>query len=385
MKKLIHILILMVLGASQGFAQASNIRPEILNQFSAGDRLYFDIYIRTTDETNAFLSHSGFVVMFDKTAFSNPTVGFDNTMTRLATRTGRSIKPSFTSTMLKGGNNDKRINIEYNAPIINSAAQADQLVPMIDSRVNMHCIGRFYITGYLGNVADVGLRFNFVNPNRITFKTTINVVNPDGTPANDGPVIDTTSGVGTFIWLQLGTFSAEPSGRSAELEWTTQNEVRMLSFEIERSMFVDQGFVKIGEVPSKGFPNTLSVYRNVDRDVYNPNDPVPTYYYRIKYIAENGSSSYSPIRAVNFNQFDDIDMNIWPNPTTDVVNMQIRNVVDNFVIVRLLSRNGNLLGEKRFTPNELIRFEVAGVAPGVYFLEVITSKGKRTEKIVVWR
>lgn len=385
MKKLIHILILMVLGASQGFAQASNIRPEILNQFAAGDRVYFDIYIRTTDETQAFLSHSGFVVMFDKTAFLNPTVGFDNTMTRLATRTGRTIKPSFTSTLLKGGSNDNRINIEYNAPIINSAAQADQLVPMIDSRVNTHCIGRFYITGYLGNVADVGLRFNFVNPNRVTFKTTINVVNPDGTPANTGPVIDTTSGVGAFIWLQLGTFTAAPSGRSAELEWTTQNEVRMMSFEIERSMFVDQGFVKIGEVPSKGFPNTLSVYRNIDRDVYNPNDPVPTYYYRIKYIAENGSTSYSPVRAVNFNQFDEIDMNIWPNPTTDVVNMQIRNVVDNFVIVRLLSRSGDLLGERRFTPNELIRFEVAGVAPGVYFLEVITTKGKRTEKIVVWR
>jgi hypothetical protein len=44
-----------------------------------------------------------------------------------------------------------------------------------------------------------------------------------------------------------------------------------------------------------------------------------------------------------------------------------------------------LLGERRFTPNELIRFEVAGVAPGVYFLEVITTKGKRTEKVVVWR
>lgn len=385
MKKLIYILILMVLGTSQGFAQVSNIRPEILNQFAVGDRVYFDIYVRTTDETQAFLTHSGFVVMFDKTAFANPTVGYDNTMTRLATRTGRSIKPAFTTSLLKGGSNDQRINIEYNAPIINSAAQADQLIPMIDSRVNTHCIGRFYITGYLGTVADVGLRFNFVNPNRITFKTTINVVNSDGTPADNGAVIDTSSGAGAFIWLQLGEFRAEPSGRSAELEWTTQNEVRMSSFEIERSLYVDQGFVKIGEVPSKGFPNTLSVYRNIDRDVYNPNDPVPTYYYRIKYIAENGSSSYSPIRAVNFNQFDDIDMNIWPNPTTDVVNLQIRNVVDNFVIVRLLARNGNLLGEKRFTPNELIRFEVAGVAPGVYFLEVITSKGKRTEKIVVWR
>jgi hypothetical protein len=65
--------------------------------------------------------------------------------------------------------------------------------------------------------------------------------------------------------------------------------------------------------------------------------------------------------------------------------MQLRNVIDESILVRLLDRKGSELGQKRFTPNEIIRFDLANVVPGVYFIEVITSKGKRTEKIVVWR
>lgn len=377
----------MVLAVSALGAGAQNtvIRPEILNQFAINDRVYFDVFLRTTDGSEAFLSHSGLIITFDTTAFNNPRVGYDNTMTRLATRTNRSVNPQLRVSLLNQPSNRKRVNIDYNAPIVNNASDVDSRLPMIDGRANTHCLGRFYIEGYLGTVADVRLQFNFVNPNRMTFKTNFSVVNRDGSPAPDGVAIDTASGVGAFIWVKLGAFTAQPVGRSAELEWTTQNEIRMNRFEIERSIYVDRNFTKIGEVPSKGFPNTLSVYRSVDRDVYNPSDPVPTYYYRIKYVSEDGSEDYSPVRAVNFNQFNEIDMLAWPNPTSDAVNLQIRNVVDEFVIVRLLDRNGAELGSRRFTPNELIRFEVANVAPGVYFLEVITSKGKRTEKIVVWR
>jgi hypothetical protein len=186
------------------------------------------------------------------------------------------------------------------------------------------------------------------------------------------------------LFVNLTSFTAQPLGRSAELEWITQNEVNMLRYEIERS--IDNiSFAKIGEMTAKGFQNQIAVYRLTDRDVYNPNDQVTQFFYRLKYITTGDSAAYSPVRAVRFSEVNDIDMNTWPNPATDIVNIQLKNVVDESVLVKLLDRQGAEISSKWFSPNEIIRFEVAGIAPGVYLIDVITQKGKRTEKVVVWR
>lgn len=381
MKKLLKYLFLLTLSTA-AYAQVP-VRMEVLNQFALGDKFYFDVFLRTTDGSSFYLNQTTIAITYDVTAFNNPSISFDGSLTRLKTEEGRPVVPAIQGAILKEGANKNVISIEYLAPYVDGANQVRNSIALIDSRLNTHCFGRFIISGYNQSVADIGLDIVVVPPTRSHFSTKVNTYTSTGSAGVPGNVDGAADS--SFVFLKLGAFVAQPSGRSAELEWTTQNEIRMFSFEIERSIYVDRNFVKIGEVPSKGFPNTLSVYRNIDRDVFNPQDPIPIYYYRIKYNAENGSSAYSPVRAVNFNEFNEIELIAWPNPTSDAVNLQLRNVVDETIIVRLLSRNGAEIGQKRFSPNDIIRFEVATVAPGVYFLEVITSKGKRTEKVVVWR
>lgn len=372
----------MLLLSTAAYAQVP-LRVEVLNQFAIGDKFYFDVYMRTTDGSSIYLNQTNIALTFDVSAFNNPAISMDPSLVRLRTIDGRPITPALQATILKEGANKNVISINYLAPYVDGANQVRNSIAVVDSRLNTHCFGRFIISGYNQSVADIDLKVVTVARTKSHLATKVNTYTSTGNVGVPGDIDGAADS--TFLFVKLGAFTALPSGRSAELEWTTQNEVRMYSFEIERSIYVDRNFVKIGEVPSKGFPNTLSVYRNIDRDVYNPQDPIPVYYYRIKYIAENGTSAYSPVRAVNFNEFNEIEMSTWPNPTSDAVNLQLRNVVDETIIVRLLSRNGAELGQKRFSPNDLIRFEVANVAPGVYFLEVITSKGKRTEKVVVWR
>lgn len=359
------------------------MRVEVLNQFAIGDRFYFDVYLRTTDESAIYLSQTTVAITYDPTAFDNPSISFDGSLVRLRTVDGLPVTPAIQADILKSGANSNVISINYLAPYVSGENQIRNSIAYIDARLNAHCLGRFVISGYNQSIADIGLSVVTEAPTRSHINTQINTYTAAGENGSPGNVDGTADS--SFVFLKLGTFTALPAGRSAELEWTTQNEIRMFGFEVERSIYVDRNFVKIGEVPSKGFPNTLSVYRSTDREVYNPQDPIPIYYYRIKYMAENGTSAYSPVRAVNFNEFNEIEMSTWPNPTSDAVNLQLRNVVDETIIVRLLSRSGAELGQKRFSPNDIIRFEVANVAPGVYFLEVITSKGKRTEKVVVWR
>lgn len=364
-------------------AQVVPVRVELLNQYALGDRVFFDVYLRTTDGSGVYLGQTGVAISFDTTAFNNPQINFDPTMARLRTVEGRTISSSSQIALLKDIANRNIISLNYLAPYVETSNQVKNGIAYIDSRPESHCLGRVSISGYNQSVADVRLRVISQATTRSHVATVVNLYAASGEGGGSGEI--DPGGDSTFFFLRLGTFTAVPSGRSAELEWTTQNEIRMNSFEIERSIYPDRNFTRIGTMPSKGFPNTLSVYRTIDRDVYNPSDPIPTYYYRIKYIAEDGSTAYSPIRAVDFNSGNEIEMVTWPNPTSDAVNMQLRNVIDESILVRLLDRKGSELGQKRFTPNEIIRFDLANVVPGVYFIEVITSKGKRTEKIVVWR
>lgn len=373
----------MLLGSAGLQAQVVPVRVELLNQYAMGDKVFFDVYLRTTDGSGVYLGQTGVVISFDTSAFDNPKVNFDPTLARLRSVEGRTISSSTQIALLKDNANRNIISLDYLAPYVETATQVRNGIAFIDSRINAHCLGRVSITGYNQSVADVNLRVVAEARTRSHLATHVNLYAASGDNGGAGQI--DPGGDSTFFYLRLGTFTAVPSGRSAELEWTTQNEVRMNGFEVERSIYPNEGFTRIGTMPSKGFPNTLSVYRMIDRDVYNPSDPIPTYYYRIKYIAEDGVSAYSPIRAVDFNAGNEIDMVTWPNPTSDAVNLQLRNVIDETILVRLLDRKGSELGQKRFTPNEIIRFEVANVVPGVYFIEVITSKGKRTEKIVVWR
>lgn len=373
----------MLLWSAHLQAQVVPVRVELLNQFAMGDKVFFDIYLRTTDGSGVYLGQTGIVISFDTTAFNNPRVEIDPTLARLRTVEGRTVSSSSQIALLKDNANRNIISLNYLAPYVETESQVKNGVAFIDSRINAHCLGRVSISGYNQATADVNLRVVAEARTRSHLATMVHLYTAAGEGGGAGQ-IDTGSD-STFFYLKLGAFTAVPSGRSAELEWTTQNEVRMYGFEIERSIYPDANFTRIGTMPSKGFPNTLSVYRMVDRDVYNPADPIPTYYYRIRYIAEDGTTAYSPVRAVNFNEGNEIDLVAWPNPTSDAVNLQLRNVIDETILVRLLDRKGSELGQKRFTPNEIIRFEVANVVPGVYFIEVITTKGKRTEKIVVWR
>jgi len=378
-----YITILLLLLSSALLAQ-NPVRVNIANQYAVGDKFYFDVYLSTLAGETVYLNQSTFVFDYDTAAFTNPQISYDKTATRLVNAAGIVLTNQKIQAIIPIlGANSNRVVINFEAHYAQNAAAVSQYVAKIDSRESYYCLGRFYISGYNYSVADARLTVSAIAQNRVHASTKINLYRTDG--SNGGPTnIDTTQTNPPFLFVNLTSFLAQPVGRSAELEWITQNEMNMSRFEIERS--IDNiSYAKIGEMAAKGFQNQLSVYRSIDRDVYNPNDQITQFFYRLKYVTVSDSFAYSPVRAVRFNELNDIDMNTWPNPATDIVNIQLKNIVDETILVRLLDRQGAEISAKRFSPNEIIRFEVAGIAPGVYLIEVTTQKGKRTEKIVVWR
>ena len=71
------------------------------------------------------------------------------------------------------------------------------------------------------------------------------------------------------------------------------------------------------------------------------------------------------------------NFNIYPNPTTDLVNIELK---ENLTLEKVLiyNINGQLVKE---TSDKIIN--VSGFAKGIYNVQVLTNQGKATKKVVV--
>jgi len=83
----------------------------------------------------------------------------------------------------------------------------------------------------------------------------------------------------------ISKFEGSDGGNKVILTWQSVVEMSLAYYEIERSLDQSQ-FVKIGRVDASG-PNT---YTFVDRSVFKLNSH--TFYYRIKLVDKDGSSSH---------------------------------------------------------------------------------------------
>ncbi len=77
------------------------------------------------------------------------------------------------------------------------------------------------------------------------------------------------------------------------------------------------------------------------------------------------------------NEFVQQNFNIYPNPTSDVLNISLEN---NLVLEHVTIYNN--LGQVVKTATENV-IDVSHLAKGLYFVEVTTNQGKATKKVVV--
>src|SRR5690606_17586554 len=77
------------------------------------------------------------------------------------------------------------------------------------------------------------------------------------------------------------------------------------------------------------------------------------------------------------NEFVLQNFNVYPNPTSDILNISLEN---NLVLKQITIYNN--LGQVVKTTNENV-INVSNLAKGLYFVEVVTDQGKATKKVVV--
>ena len=222
------------------------------------------------------------------------------------------------------------------------------------------------------------------NANNKSITTSNNNINCGAAPKNAcnapmvyGPSTLNFAGVASSAVLpvNLSAFEVKLTGKTVQLNWTTDMEANSSRFEIERS-FDGVNWTKTGTVDAKGNSAIPSNYSFNDYIKGNGN-----LNYRLKLIDENETFAYSPIKKVNVGASSG-QISIFPNPAVNYV--KISSGDNSAKTVLLINQNGQVIKQTRGLGD--IRVSVTDCKKGMYYVEVTDAGGKmQTSNLVISR
>lgn len=99
-----------------------------------------------------------------------------------------------------------------------------------------------------------------------------------------------------FAGAIVSEFRGEPGRNKVTLKWSSEAEINLRGFQIERGLD-EKNFEKIDFADAQGKAIGKTEYTYEDNTVFKTNGRV--YYYRLKIVDNDGSSTYSKIIDVN--------------------------------------------------------------------------------------
>jgi subtilisin family serine protease len=191
--------------------------------------------------------------------------------------------------------------------------------------------------------------------------------------------------------VELSTFSAINNGSTVIISWRTETEIQNYGFEVERkegntpSSFANDNtnsFEKIGFVQGNGNSNSPKEYTFVDNSA-----KTGKYFYRLKQIDSDGSTSYSKVIEIDLNTPKKYELSQnYPNPFNPITSINFILPISGHVRLTLL----NILGEElRTLVNEFkeagihtINFDARDLESGVYIYKIEAGSFTQTRKMV---
>lgn len=175
--------------------------------------------------------------------------------------------------------------------------------------------------------------------------------------------------------VTLTEFKGQEKNTVINLNWRTSEEVNLNRFEVERSRngvhFETIGIVFPRENASHG------EYAFNDKNAGTGNN-----YYRLKMIDNDAAFKYSNTLTFNLGTVTSMQMVVAPNPTADLINIQLTGLNESSYRLELRSVTGQKIIERSFNvtgfrhTEKLLR--TASMTPGIYFLTIF---GKNNQKI----
>lgn len=179
---------------------------------------------------------------------------------------------------------------------------------------------------------------------------------------------ETTTVENIILPVRLTSFNARKQGKDNVAEWSTEDELNLESFIIERSnnavTFTSVGKVRAG----------LSRYTFIDK---SPDRIIN--YYRLKMLDKDGEFSYSSVKRVNNSGI--VSINIYPNPTSKRLYIQIDSEKRAQVGIQVNDVTGKTVFVQKLTITQGQSTQVInipGLRSGSYFLKITTTDQQQT-------
>lgn len=193
----------------------------------------------------------------------------------------------------------------------------------------------------------------------------------------------TASGGGSPLPISLVEFNASRIIDAVQLTWITATELNNDYFTIERSADGYQ-FEAIHTEKGAGNSNSWLNYSWVD---HSPLSGIN--YYRLKQTDFDGTSTYSTIRTVDFNQASALNnpwVNVYPNPANDgQVYLSFGSIESSEVQVSIYNLAGQLLQQYQGSnqSGETLKINIQDLPVGLYTLTVQNGNQIIQQKLMI--
>lgn len=221
------------------------------------------------------------------------------------------------------------------------------------------------------------------NAHGATWGTSIDAADALTTTNNNTLTFSTGNGIKSFsqftimrdaiLKVELLSFDVVLRNKQVDITWKVADEKDVNHYIIERSF---DG-------------KTFYFLKKQDKGNFSSADEAPQYgvnYYRLKVVENDGQFTYSSIRSLNFETGKKTDYKVYPNPTSDVLNVEFNADRAQDITVELFDNLGRMVHTYDFRSkegNNHLFFNTQRFAAGLYTLKIQQGATVVTEKIVI--
>ncbi|MEM6768324.1 MAG: T9SS type A sorting domain-containing protein [Bacteroidota bacterium] len=180
-------------------------------------------------------------------------------------------------------------------------------------------------------------------------------------------------------WL---AFHVSLKSEDASLTWKIASEKNTEAYEIERS-FSGGEFISVGYAPALGGEGEdIMDYTYTDPGVSSLGES--RLYYRLRKVDIYGESQYSTVITLDVQQaVAEPELSLYPNPTSDFVNVLLKDNSQQAYLLRILSMSGQTVHEGSIQPNVDVQIRLGDWAEGTYTVVVTDGSRQFSKKLSV--
>ncbi len=173
----------------------------------------------------------------------------------------------------------------------------------------------------------------------------------------------------TPLPVELIYFNAMPvENRKVKVEWKTASEINNDFFTIEKSVNI-LDWETVNTVDGAGNSNTHLSYSTFDNKPYSG-----VSYYRLKQTDFDGQFKYSPIKRVQLIYFSTESIEVYPNPTSNLITVSgIISALNEIQIINALGQDVTNLTTVSKTSESTVLIDLSQLAKGIYYLKTKTT------------